>query len=670
MEQHDASALPAEQAAKSAPWLRIHTLGQFQIDWFYPQSGQVVPLPTKKLHGQNAGAALGLLKALLSCPDRFATRAWLNEQFWPTSRNRSAEERLNDVVSSLRAILRPEGSMEMFVHFVHGTNGRGAGFRLDAHPQLWCDAEAFEWYVKHAMLLDQRGQDSTACWERAFYLAERGHYLPEQMYEGWARQKRDYLTGLTRDCVHHWTQLLRQMGHVDEAIMRLRSYWLEHLADEDALRPLLDMLGERERFGEAEEYYEKARLAFAEDNQVLDERTIEALESVRALKIRRPHAPPVSLFPSKRSFPHQTEHFQGIMLSQPYSGEQSLKHSRRQVLSGMVTSAYTMLTLSPYLFLASEKQEPFLAVLHHVQPLSGAVLDDLEDITQKYWKLSANLSAPLLSSLQGHFQSILHLLNTPHPSFLRQKLFSLASEAAQLLGKTLCDLRDYSLALSYYTFAVKAALEAKNNDIWATALGRIALLLLSTEQPQQALGCLQEIQTLPPSLKIRVWCLAIEAETYAYLDDSKQCQYALEKAKAAPKGLFLEADPYATGFTASRLASYEGSCYLHLHQPEKALPILQQAIADVDSTSLRSRSRLLTYEGMAYALLGSPQQACMSLSQALDLTLQTQSLDILHRVQHLGRKLPTEGNTTMLNDLNGRIQETHRAITHMGDLYE
>jgi DNA-binding SARP family transcriptional activator len=288
MERHDASALPVEPAASPAPWLRIYTLGRFQIDWVDPQSGKTTPLPAKKLRGQNAATALGLLKALLSCPNRFATRAWLNEQFWPNSRHRTAEERLNDVVSSLRTLLRPENCTEMFVHFVHGTDGRGAGFRLDIYPQLWCDADAFEWYVKHAMLLDQRGQDSAACWERAFYLAERGHYLPEQVYEEWARQKRDYLTGLVRDCVHRWTALLRQMGHVDEAIMRLRSYWLEHPTDEDALRPLLDMLGERERFREAEEYYEKARLALAGDRQSFDERTTKTIEAVRALQVQRP----------------------------------------------------------------------------------------------------------------------------------------------------------------------------------------------------------------------------------------------------------------------------------------------------------------------------------------------------------------------------------------------
>ncbi len=280
-----ATDIPGESSPRQH--LRIHTFGRFQIEWADPQTGQMTPLPAGRLRGQNAGSALGLFKALLSCPDRFATRSWLNEQFWPDSTVKRAEERLNDVVSSLRTLLRPTGSSEMLVHFVYGTSGRGAGYRLDTYPQLWCDADAFEWYVRHALLLDQRGQDSTACWEHASALAERGTYLPEQIEDDWSRPRRDYLHSLLRDCVHRWTTILRQTGHVNEAILRLRSYWLEHPTDEDTLRPLIEMLGECERFGEAEECYVKAVAMLTEENHAPDYRTTDTIEAMRALKIQR-----------------------------------------------------------------------------------------------------------------------------------------------------------------------------------------------------------------------------------------------------------------------------------------------------------------------------------------------------------------------------------------------
>lgn len=266
---------------------RIYTFGLFHIDWVDPSTGHIFPLPPERLQGQNAGSALSVLKALLSCPDRFATRSWLLEQFWPTSRQHSAQERLSDVVSSLRGLLRPPGSKAMLVHYIHGAEGAGAGYRLEGYPHVWCDAHAFEWYVQHASLLDQRGQDSTFCWNRAFQLKERGIYLPEYLYDDWACKRREMLDSLGRDCIQRWTVRLRQMGHVDEAMMRLRSYWLNHRTDEDVLRPLVEMLGERERFQEAEECYAKTQEALEEDGHEPSQRTRETLEVVRALKVQR-----------------------------------------------------------------------------------------------------------------------------------------------------------------------------------------------------------------------------------------------------------------------------------------------------------------------------------------------------------------------------------------------
>ena len=288
MEWYHTPALSPEPAQTPATWLRVCTFGRFQIEWVDPATGERTPLPAERMQGQNAGTALGLFKALLTRPDRFATRSWLLEQFWPESRQRAAEERLNDVVSSLRGLLRPPGCTQMFVHFVHGANGRGAGYRLDAYPHLWCDADAFAWYVTHALLLDQRGHDATALWERAYALAARGEYLPEQIEDEWSQQQREYLHGLLRDCVHRWTEVLRQRGCGEEAIVRLRGYWLAHPTDEDALRPLLELLGERERFGEAEEVYARAQAALAEDGCEPETRTVETMETVRALQVRRP----------------------------------------------------------------------------------------------------------------------------------------------------------------------------------------------------------------------------------------------------------------------------------------------------------------------------------------------------------------------------------------------
>jgi tetratricopeptide (TPR) repeat protein len=360
----------------------------------------------------------------------------------------------------------------------------------------------------------------------------------------------------------------------------------------------------------------------------------------------------------------------GILLWNQDSGEQSVNYSRRQMLHAILAAACTTLTLSPYGLLQPEKRERLLASVHSPLYLSEVVLDDFSEITRRYWRLSANASLQLLNGLFGLFQDITQLLNASQTPAVSGRLYSLSSEVAQLLGKTLFDLRDYPLALSYYGFALKAALEVHNYDLWAAALGRMSLLFLSSNQPQQALALLEQAQGIPTqSQKIRSWHAAIEAEAYSYLNSPLSCRKALERAKDTSEAIFLEPDIYATGFTRARLASYEGSCYLRLNQPERALPVLENALKLIDPAAIRRLSRLLTYLGEAHVLLEHGQQAYEYAYQALDLTRQTQSLDILRHVRKLRDNLLTKGETPYTKDLDRQIEETHAMITNAGGFH-
>lgn len=131
------------------------------------------------------------------------------------------------------------------------------------------------------------GRDSMVCWQRAYELASRGPDLPEHIYDDWASDRRGALEARFRDCVQRWSALLREHGQLDEAIIRLYSYWQIHPTDEDVLRPLLEILGKRERFQEAERCYANARIALERDGHQLDDRTNDAMELVRALTIKR-----------------------------------------------------------------------------------------------------------------------------------------------------------------------------------------------------------------------------------------------------------------------------------------------------------------------------------------------------------------------------------------------
>jgi tetratricopeptide (TPR) repeat protein len=120
--------------------------------------------------------------------------------------------------------------------------------------------------------------------------------------------------------------------------------------------------------------------------------------------------------------------------------------------------------------------------------------------------------------------------------------------------------------------------------------------------------------------RIVCWLAAVEAEVHAYLGDAASCDAALKRAKNSSKNEPLGGDQYATGFSASRLAGYEGACLVRLHQPDRALPALQEALALLDPQAIRRQSTLLTDMGIAYAQQGNIQQACQLAVQALSIT--------------------------------------------------
>ncbi|HYU74503.1 MAG TPA: tyrosine/phenylalanine carboxypeptidase domain-containing protein [Ktedonobacteraceae bacterium] len=284
MERYQGQEKPAESTIRTESFLlRISVLGPFHIKWV----GQTAPFPPERLQGRGAAPALGLLKALLCRPNRFASRDWLMEQFWPESSRSKAEERLDDVASGLRSLLRPPGSQAKILHFVYGSNGRGSGYRLEGYPQIWVDADAFCWYVEHAVLMDRFGQDSLAIWEQAYQLASRGTFLPEESYSDWAQSRRELLEGYYRQCTHRLAHLLREARADEEAMLRLRTYWQQYPTDEDALRPLLEVLGTLERYQEAEQYYLQAQEALQQENREPDRRTQDVIEYIRTRPILR-----------------------------------------------------------------------------------------------------------------------------------------------------------------------------------------------------------------------------------------------------------------------------------------------------------------------------------------------------------------------------------------------
>ena len=674
------SSLPTDGSGNT-PWLRIYTFGRFQIDRVDPYSGQMTPLPAEKLRGQNAANALGLLKALLCCPDRFATRAWLLEQFWPNSRQKSAEERLTDVVSSLRGLLRPANSPAMFVHFVHGTNGRGAGFRLDGNPYLWCDADAFEWYVKHAILLDQRGQDSTACWERASMLAQRGMYLPEHVEEDWSRQRRDYLQGMLRDCMHRWIHLLRQMGQIDEAILRLRSYWVEHLTDEDALCPLLEMLGEQERFREAEECYTKTQAMLAGDGYEPDNHTKETIEAVRALKIQRPaqnnfFKPSVLLSfdeahasLSLREAQREEQDVPTFLHVQPTSPMPELLSEQTSQVRARVNDPLRM-----------EVVQAFSQALSFSYSLHPEQLDVLEHQTCLFWQRREALTLPLETFYLQVIDHLLHLKTfMEHPLLPKERirLCELTSRTLLLAGVVLYDRGLYPYARHVMHIAAQAAAEAGNGVVQGLIYAWMSFTWTYAGSFSLALPCILEAQSLVDQgtdKNAKAWIAAVQAEIYANLSRREDCLQALQRAEHDLTT--SDTDTHCLfGLNHVLLDGYRGACLQELYQRDAPIthPYLREAKealgrAIKSDTPLRRKRYYLGDLSKIEARCGDIEAACFYASQSLTIPSRIESKSMWQRIVDLRSLLRPYQNEAPVRLLETQIQ-TQIADNHVEEAF-
>jgi DNA-binding SARP family transcriptional activator len=627
------------------PSFRVFTCGAFLVERWDRAAYQSVRV------GEWGGSQdpRRLLKKLACSPGRRARRGEILEALWPDIDPKEAGGYLNDAAYKLRTVLQPskEQRKQTLLHTAEDANS----FSLPGQEVLWIDADTALALLEQAEDAERTGADPLSLIEQAATCLTRGTFLEEE--EGlWAYGRRASLELARHECLLWRAALYQQRGQVRKAETLLLELLEENPTDEDALYRLVELLQRQHRYGTALRFYRNAERLLAAEGIVPTAWIRDLVEHVHTdlpLATREP----VPLHQRAAALPtlHQGNTLDGMQ-------------THRHRLHDLLHLACTVLVLSPYArWYPDEHEQPGRAVAPLTR-LDLAVLDDLESITASYWRLCTNTSLDLLGGVLEHFQAVVHLLKRVQPREAFRRLCSLAGENAQILGKTLFDLHEYALSWAYYTFSIKAAQGASNHDLWATGLGRMSLLLIYWEQPQESLPLLQEAHQLTiQSARIRCWLAAVEAEVYAHLDDANACDEALRTAKALTACEPLGEDSYSTGFNPSRLAGYEGACFVRLHRPDRALPALQQALALLDPQAIRRQSTLFTDIGIAHAQQGNVQEACKLACQALAITTNTKSRAVLERVLILRKALEPWRETEEVKDLEKQLGATLTLIT-------
>lgn len=286
------------QTQVPAPLLRVSTCGLLTIEIVEevvstdPPLARYVSLTPEQLRGRGTAPALLLLKLFLNRHERFASRDWLMTQFCRDGELFSSV-RIDNIVSLLRGLLCPASFSELrtqLVAHVRGSTSSRDGFQLAAYPWIWVDSDALAWQVQQAARMERYGDDGLPFWERAYDLAKRGPYLPDEIDSDWTAFLRGEVAGMLRQSVQALARLYQARHGAageEEALLLLRSYWQEHRQEEDVLRPLMELLGRRECYHEALEYYEQLCEVLRADGHEPNVQTRDVAEYVRTKQIQR-----------------------------------------------------------------------------------------------------------------------------------------------------------------------------------------------------------------------------------------------------------------------------------------------------------------------------------------------------------------------------------------------
>lgn len=235
-------------------------------------------------------------------------------------------------------------------------------------------------------------------------------------------------------------------------------------------------------------------------------------------------------------------------------------------------------------------------------------------------------------------------------------LLSVVAEQAQQAGWAAFDAGDQAEAQRLYKTALTAAQDAEDAPLAGNSLAFLAYQQVSSARPGveiAAASCETAGQDAPPTVRAllferRAWAHAKAGETHA-------TEHALAMAEAAlNSGSNGDAEPDWSSWVDRReLKIMAGRCWTELHRPLRAVPVLEEALAQFDDNHARDKALYLSWLANAYLDAGEIEQSAEVIGRAMTLA------------QGVGSVRPQQRTTALLE----RIRP-HHALQPVAELLE
>jgi hypothetical protein len=244
-------------------------------------------------------------------------------------------------------------------------------------------------------------------------------------------------------------------------------------------------------------------------------------------------------------------------------------------------------------------------------------------------------------------------------------LLVLGSRYAEYIGWLVQETGNDLAALWWTRRAVDLANASGDSSFAAYGHIRHALVTLYRGDADTTIQLARAAQVAGASRRVRGLAALREAQGHALACDHDASMLALERASTllSARGAEVEQPLVGTSNLTDPAEMVRGWCLLDLGRPRVAAEVLDQQLAAVPKSAIRTRLRYGARRALAYAAAGEVDHACELAAGLLEDAACIRSATIAKDLQALARTLGRYPNNKSVRDLAPRLGTTLRVAT-------
>lgn len=241
-----------------------------------------------------------------------------------------------------------------------------------------------------------------------------------------------------------------------------------------------------------------------------------------------------------------------------------------------------------------------------------------------------------------------------------RRLLAVLGDLCQLAGWVAADAGRDRWACHYYATGIAASHAAGDRPLAGQLASTLAYQLANTGQPRDAVLLAQSATSgTQHSATATVRALFLERLAWAYARSSQVRQ--TERTLAAVEDVYSDRTPeedplWAYWLTPEEIDVMAGRCWVELHQPDKARPRLEHALASYGEDRPRETALYTSWLAEAHLQAGNIDQAAELACQVLELTIRTASVRSDDRAHHLAQLLRPHRGVPLVEDFHERYR--------------